>query len=159
MTEKQYNKVRTYLYEHLLKKNALEIMNNPVQTLVLIKYMEDKEDPQEKKKEILGEAYEFWETLLKQQKDQMKKMDEIRENANSNLKVETEENKMSEEKEVQQQEKGLLDKAKENAPIIIGSAAAGIVIKTVYDSWTKDNSSGSVVTDTVETISAFTDEF
>ena len=159
MTEKQYNRVRTYLYEYLLKKNALEVMKNPVQTLVLIKYMEDKEDSPEKKKEILGEAYDFWVNLLKQQKAQMKKMDEIREKANSNLKVEEGENKMAEEKKEVQQEMGILDKVKEYALPIGGGIVVGIGVKTVYDSWTKDTSKGSIVTDIVETASAFTDEF
>lgn len=162
MTEKTYNKVRTYLYEHLLKKNALDVMKNPVQTLVLIKYMEDKEDSQEKKKEILGEAYGFWQTLLKQQKDQIKKMDEIRENTNSNLKVEeTEENKMSEEKkEVQQQEMGVIDTLKANAIPIGAGIAVGFGAKVAYDHFTKpDASYGSVASDMVETVSAFTDEF
>ena len=158
MTEKQYNKVRTYLYEHLLKKNALDIMDNPVQTLVLIKYMEDKEDSQEKKKEILGKSYDYWENLLKQQKDQMKKMSEIREKANSNLKVEEEENKMEEKKEVQ--EMGILDKAKENAIPIGAGIAIGIGAKVAYDHFTKpDASYGSIAGDMIEKVSEFADEF
>ena len=161
MTENQYNKVRTYLYEHLLKKNALDIMDNPVQTLVLIKYMEDKEDSQEKKKEILGESYEVWETILKQQKDQMQKIGKIREIANPNLNVKEEEQKMSEEKkEVQQQEMGVIDTLKANAVPISAGIAVGIGAKVAYDHFTKpDSSYGSVTSDMVETVSAFTDEF
>jgi hypothetical protein len=154
---------------NLLQKPAQEIMKNPVQIIILLKYMEDNTITQEQKKKYLGKEYDFWRVLLEEKKKAEEKLtsaEKIREN-NPNLEVEVnnevtekeEENKMENQEQVQAQEKGFVDKAKEYAIPIGGGILVGIGVKTVYDSWTKDTSKGSIVTDVVETASAFTDEF
>ena len=168
MTEKQLNRAMDYL-NNLLQKPAQEIMKNPVQVVILLKYMDDTIITEDQKKKVLGKDYDFWKVLLEEKNKAEKKItsaEKIREN-NPNLEVEVnneekeEENKMAEEKkEVQQQEMGVIDTLKANAVPIGAGIAVGIGAKVAYDHFTKpDASYGSVAGDMVETVSAFTDEF
>jgi hypothetical protein len=171
MTEKQLNRAMDYL-NNLLQKPVQEIMKNPVQVIVLLKYMEDDTITQEQKKKILGkENYDFWKTLLEEKKKAEEKLtsEEIRK-SNPNLKVEandnanetdeTEEIKMEEKKEEmkeEKKEKNFLDKTSVKLALVFGGGVViGSVGKTVYDAW---SSKGSIVTDTVESVSEFAEEF
>ena len=176
MTEKQFKKVLEYLNGCVLKK-TLET-SNEIQRLVILKYLQDESISEEEKQSSMGEEnYKQWKLLVMEAQNRISNISKDREN-NPNLRVEVNNNGgqsstkvETDEKEEnimennnaqnqQQQEKGLWEKAKENAaPIAIG-IGVGVGGKMIYDHFTKpDASYGSVTGDMVETVSAFTDEF
>ena len=73
---------------------------------------------------------------------------------------ETEEIKMEEKKEEMEEkkEKNFLDKFPVKLALVFGGGVViGTVGKTVYDAWSSKG--GSIVTDTVESVSEFAEEF